>query len=286
MPVSRTTGILVVSLMLVSCATDTGDGAPLADGSAASVGAAIEAVTRFPTELDQRLWDGADLKPDVRAMSLKIVDRIVATSGIPGLVVDAVELFGSNASYEYDEASDFGIHVFTHSDTLSADLLDPVLRLLNDDVERRQEGHVTFYGVPVEVTFHGARGENYRPAAGIGQYSVSDGRWIERPVKQKDNYDRTQMTTDMTAFIGKYNDLVSGFVRDRSGFDCALFADLDADLGEYRNMGFAKGLGSRSTQNLSYRALRRINVNIPAMLDSLEDECTFAQESLGKSARG
>ncbi len=80
--------------------------------------AAIRAVTTFPTELDPRLWNGTDLKPEVREKSLTVVDRIVRTSGIPGLTVDAVELFGSNASYEYDYASDFGIHVFTHSEAL------------------------------------------------------------------------------------------------------------------------------------------------------------------------
>lgn len=52
-------------------------------------------------------------------------------------------------------------------------------------------------------------------------------------------------------------------------------------MGAYRNSDFAKGLDSRSTSNLTYWALRRINVNIPSMLDTLEDECPFTQESIG-----
>lgn len=52
-------------------------------------------------------------------------------------------------------------------------------------------------------------------------------------------------------------------------------------MGAYRDRDFAKGLGSRSTTNLTFRALRRNNVNIPTMLDVLEDECTFTQESIG-----
>lgn len=55
------------------------------------------------------------MRAGVRAMTLKVVDRVVSTSGIDGLTVDTVELFGSNASYEYDGTSDFGIHVFVHS---------------------------------------------------------------------------------------------------------------------------------------------------------------------------
>lgn len=109
-------GVLCAAVAFSGCAS--GSGAPLADGSDRSVHAAIRAVTTFPTELDPRLWNGTDLKPEVREKSLTVVDRIVRTSGIPGLTVDAVELFGSNASYEYDDASDFGIHVFTHSEAL------------------------------------------------------------------------------------------------------------------------------------------------------------------------
>jgi len=52
-------------------------------------------------------------------------------------------------------------------------------------------------------------------------------------------------------------------------------------MAAYRSSGFTEGLGSRSTQNLVYRALRRLNVSIPDMVDTLQDECTFVNESLG-----
>jgi hypothetical protein len=283
MTASRTTRALIAVLMLAGCASQpkTADELPLADASDASVTAGIEAVTRFPTELDSRLWNGTDLKPEVRERTMKIVDRVVATSGVPGLTVDAVELFGSNASYEYDDASDFGVHVFTRSATIAPEPLAKLLKLLNDDVERRQEGHILFNGVPVEVTFHSERGKSYQPSPGIGQYSISDGRWIERPVRQPDNFDRDAMAADMTRFIGAYNDLVNEYARDNKAFECSRFGDLDSEMGAYRDSDFAKGLGSRSTSNLTYRALRRINVNIPSMLDTLEDECTFTHESIG-----
>lgn len=272
-------GVVIAAMALAGCASPTGP--PLADGSDTSVQKAIAAITTFPTELDPRLWNGTDLKPEIRTMSLKVVDRIVRTSGIPGLTVEAVELFGSDASYEYDDASDFGIHVFTHSGALSPKDLDDVLGLLNDDVERRQEGRIIFAGIPLEVTFHGERGESYRPVPGIGQYSLTDDRWIEQPVEQPDRFDTRRMASDMKTFIGRHNALVSEYTRDKTGFECSRFADLDDELSDYRNTGFVNGSGSRSTENLAYRALRRINVNIPSSLDTLEDECTFTQESIG-----
>jgi len=270
-------------LILAGCAsTPHGDngGVVLADGSDASVSAAVDAITTFPTELDPRIWNGDALKPEVREKSLAIVELIMNESGIAGLTVDAVELFGSNASYEYDDTSDFGIHAFVRSSALAPEALDDSLRLLNDYVERRQEGRITFNGVVVEVTFHSERTENYRPSPGIGQYSLLQGRWIEQPVKQPDSFNRATMATDMKKFIVEYNDLVAAYDADKKGFTCSRFGDLDSEMSVYRNSGFTQGLGSRSTQNLAYRALRRLNVPIPDMVDTLEDECTFVQESI------
>ena len=271
-------------LVLVGCAAtprDEIDGVRLADGSDTSVSAAVDAITTFPTELDPRIWNGDTIKPEVRERSLAMVDRIVKESRIAGLTVDAVELFGSNASYEYDDTSDFGIHVFVRSSELNPEQLGDVLRLLNDYVERRQEGRITFNGVVVEVTFHSERTENYRPSPGIGQYSVSQARWIERPVQQANNFDRATMATDMKKFIRQYNDLATAYASDKKSFTCSRFGDLDSAMSVYRNSGFTEGLGSRSTQNLAYRALRRLNVSIPDMVDVLEDECTFVAESIG-----
>lgn len=284
MAASAIARLAATALVLAGCAAtprDETNGVPLADGSDMSVSAAVDAITTFPTELDPRIWNGDTIKPEVRERSLAIVDRIVADSRITDLTVDAVELFGSNASYEYDDTSDYGIHVFVRSSALNPEQLGDMFRLLNDYVERRQEGRITFNGVVVEVTFHGERTDNYRPSPGIGQYSVSQARWIERPVKQPNNFDRATMATDMKKFIGQYNDLATAYAADKKGFECSRFGDLDSAMSVYRNSGFAEGLGSRSTQNLAYRALRRLNVSIPDMVDDLEDECTFVAESIG-----
>jgi predicted phosphatase len=85
----------------------------------------------------------------------------------------------------------------------------------------------------------------------------------------------------MRKFIGQYNDLVTAYEADKKGFECSRFGDLDSAMSVNRNTGFTEGLGSRSTQNLAYRALRRLNVSIPDMVDVLEDECTFVAESIG-----
>lgn len=268
-------------LVLVGCGSAGQAKAPLADDSEAAVNAAVEAVTAFPTELDARLWDGMALDPQVRSAILRVVDRVVREANIAGLTVDAVDLFGSNVSYEYDDRSDVGVHVFAHAPGMTAEELSPLLALLNDQVEHHQEGRILLNGLPLEVTFHAERSANYRSLPGVGQYSVADGRWLVEPVPQRDNFDRDQMRVDAQRFIGEYNSLVREYESDKKGFDCARFGALDDDLSEYRRQGFDQNLGSRSTQNLTYRLLRRLNVSIPDMVDTLEDECTFIGDSVG-----
>jgi hypothetical protein len=80
MSASAIVRLSVAVLVAVGCAsTPRGEagGVPLADGSDASVSAAVNAITTFPTELDPRIWNGSDLKAEVREKSLAIVERIV-----------------------------------------------------------------------------------------------------------------------------------------------------------------------------------------------------------------
>jgi hypothetical protein len=274
--------VVLCSLLLVAaCGSAAEPQSSLAHDSDRAVSKAVDDITTFPTQLDPRIWDGLTMKPDVREAILRVVDRVIGETRIDGLTVDAVDLFGSNASYEYDDKSDVGVHVFLHAPGIADDELTPYMHLLNDQVERRQEGRIRFYGLPLELSFHAGRSANYQPRPGIGQYSVTDGRWVIEPVKQPDNFDRNQMKVDAKKFIGKYNDLVRRYVAGKKGFDCTRFNVLDREMADYRNQGFQQGRGSRSTQNLTYRALRRLNVEIPEMVDKLEDECMFINESVG-----
>lgn len=268
-------------LLLVACGSAEQAKAPLADDSEAAVSRAVDAITTFPEELDPRLWNGMALKPELRSAILRVVDRVARGANIEGLAIDGVDLFGSNVSYEYDDSSDVGVHVFVHKPGMAAKELNPFLELLNDQVERRQEGRILLNGLPLEVTFHAERSASYRSIPGIGQYSVADGRWLVEPVPQPDNFDPDQIKADAKRFIGEYNSLVRGYESDKKVFDCAGFGELDQKMSEYRRQGFDQNLGSRSTQNLTYRLLRRLNVSIPEMVDTLEDECTFIGESVG-----
>lgn len=245
----------------------------------------VAAISTFPTVLDPRLWNGMEMKPEIREKTLAIVDKLFRGLHLgPAVTITSVELFGSNASYEYDAAADFGVHVFVSNadePALSPEALDNLLRIYNGYVELWQEGKILFNGVPLEVVFHAEpRRASYTPRPGIGQYSISHNQWIEKPVVQESRFDRKQMLADTRRWVDRWNALVCDYAASPLTFDCARFEALDAGMRDYRSAGFTAGRGGRSTENLTYRLLRRLSVNIPDGVDNIEEVCHFRQHSV------
>jgi hypothetical protein len=245
----------------------------------------VTAMSTFPAELDPRLWNGMEMKPEIRAKTLAIVDKLFKGLRLgPAVTVTSVELFGSNASYEYDAAADFGVHVFvSNADerALSPEALKNLLRVYNGYVELWQEGKILFNGVVLEVVFHAEpRSASYKPRSGIGQYSISGNAWIEKPVVQKSRFDRKQMLADARRWVDRWNALVCEYAESPLTFDCGRFEGLDAEMRDYRSKGFIADRGGRSTENLTYRLLRRLSVNIPDGVDNIEEACHFRQHSV------
>jgi hypothetical protein len=110
------------------------------------------------------------------------------------------------------------------------------------------------------------------PRAGIGHYSISEDRWIEKPAVQQDLFDRARMTEDTLGFLAGYNALVREYFAAKPSFDCRRFKDMSSDLSTYRDEGIKKS-GIRSTENLTYRLLRRLSVNVVEEVQSLNLEC-------------
>ena len=137
---------------------------------------AIAGIVDFPKVLDPRIWT-ADfhMRPEITSRVMAIVNRQFNELNLrnKAIAIEDIELFGSNASYEYDEKADLGIHVFLSTASNPAayqgDVLDleHFMRVLNDVIELDQKGEVSFYGIPLEIMFHAVRPAGYRDSDGI-----------------------------------------------------------------------------------------------------------------------
>lgn len=271
---------------------------PFATETPEQLGQAVAGIVDFPKVLDGRVWtDDYHMRPEITARVMAIVNRQFNDLNLrnKAIAIQDIELFGSNASYEYDEKADLGIHVFlttaANPTAYQGDVLDleHFMRILNDVIELDQKGEVTFYGIPLEIVFHAVRPPGYRDSDGIPQYSVwsanasRTGRWINPqsppPVPPKDAFDTQVITAKANDFIAQYNNLAAGYFADKTSFDCGRFDDFRKALRAYRSEGINTD-GQRSNGNLTYRLLRRLSVNVPDTAADMKQECINIRDSL------
>jgi predicted nucleotidyltransferase len=237
------------------------------------------------------------MRPEVTSRAMAIVNRLFDGLHLHNKALDIadVELFGSNASFEYDEMADLSIHVFLNtarnpaSYTEDVNDLERFMKLFTDTIDLEQKGEVNFYGIPVTIAFHATRPPGFRDTDGQPQYSIwsSDasrtGRWINPknppPAPPKDAFDIGAIITKSQDFSSQYNALATAYFKDKQGFDCKQFGALNKILKAYRTDGIAED-GQRSDGNLTYRLLRRLSVDVPDTLQALDRECRNIKDSL------
>ena len=238
-------------------------------------------ISTFPTVLDPRLWQDDTLRPEVRQRVLDVTGQLFADLKLKDVRIKSVEVRGSNVSYEYDNAADFGVRVFLDTSAYKGNIDDLAARVktYNAFIEVKHEGQILLYGIPLEVNFYVIRTSRLDPVKGVGHYSITGDRWMEPPAVQDSKFDRDQMLSDIEGFTGTYNALVRAYFAGKRGFDCGQWQDFSKTLGDYRNAGIDKS-GTRSTENLVYRLMRRLNVNVVEEASALGLECRNINWSL------
>lgn len=241
----------------------------------------VTEISTFPSELDPRLWENDRLRTDVRQRTLDVVGQLFADLKLKDVTIKSVEVRGSNVSYEYDDAADFGVRVFLDTSSYGGSIEDLAARIksYNAFIEVRHEGKILLHGVPLEVNFYVIRTERLNPVKGVGHYSITGDSWMERPVEQESRFDRGQMLEDVAGFTAAYNGLVAEYFTDKRGFDCGRWTGFTKSLSAYRNDGIETS-GTRSTENLVYRLLRRLRVNVVEQSSALALECQNVHWSL------
>lgn len=254
---------------------------PLVSETPAELRQRVEEISTFPTELDPRLWRNAKLRPEVRQRVLDVVGQMFDALKLDNVSIKAVEVRGSNVSYEYDDSADFGVRVFLETSAYQGNIEDLAARVksYNAFIETQHEGQVLIHGVPLEVNFYVIRTARLDPVKGVGHYSISDDRWMEPPVVQESTFDRARMLTDIEGFTSRYNALVMEYFANKRSFNCNRWSGFSKALGGYRNAGI-EASGTRSTENLVYRLLRRLSVNVVDETSALGLECQNIHWSL------
>ena len=210
-------------------------------------------------ELNPLLWQGEELRPEVKMALLKIAKDFVEYVEVPFEVKDLV-LTGSQLGYYYTKHSDLDLHIIVDFDTVNCDReaaeLFDTKRLLY-----KKQYDISIHGVPVEVYI-----EDSNFPAVSATYSLGKGGWRVKPNSQPEKIDSAEiirMSKIWGTVIGKAiesNDLETG-------------RKVLKMLRNYRKLGL-KQTGEYGIENLVYKTLRNSKIieKLMKMIGDLHDQ--------------
>lgn len=198
----------------------------------------------FHDELNSKLWDGQNLRPEVKDQLILIAKDFLEELGVDDLDVQDITVSGSNAAYSYTPHSDLDLHILV--DLSKLDNNEIYRELFNAKKTIYNDTHnIKIHGVPVELYVQDAR----EPVVSLGEYSILKNKWLRIPTKRRANLDQT-------ATKQKYNKLKDIINRTLKSKNIIQVNKILKKIKQYRQAGLDKG-GEFGPENLAYKMLRK-----------------------------
>ena len=208
--------------------------------------------------LNQKLFDGEELKPVVAKAIMNIANEFVKELGEDGIsfTLKDVILLGSNMSYNYTKDSDLDIHLIADSSALECpkELQDKLYSAYRTIFNKNYD--ITIKGIPAEVYV-----ELDEPQAkSNGIYSLNSG-WVKKPEQQAiPDLDKEAFDEFFKFWEDRYNELINN--ENATSKDVEEYIN---DIYDERKDGIAND-GEYSLGNLLFKEVRN-----KGYLDNLKD---------------
>ena len=197
--------------------------------------------------LNQKIWDGFSLKPEVLNKLGEISDVFMETLQVPNLELADIVFTGSLANYNYTDKSDIDLHLVVDFDTLGISPEDFIQKYFNaKKTEFNQKHDITIYDYPVELYVEDINS----PAKASGRYSLLSEKWLKTP---KGFTDDQEIELENNEVLQDLVTRINAVTASKGHYD-----EADALLGEIYNLR-ASGLeheGEMSIENMIFKALR------------------------------
>ena len=209
---------------------------------------AIDTKLDYHTVLNPALWDGKELREDVKEALGKIANKFSEFIDIKQLKILDYVITGSNCAYNYTSQSDIDLHVIVDSSGLGVNpLTDPFLTAKK---ALWNTGHdITVKGFTVELYAEDANKDDNKLVA-TGVYSLLHDKWLKAPVYENIDIDDAAVQSKAEDIMHQIDYLISSKSTDQTEIDA-----LWAHLKKMRRSGLEKG-GEFSIENLAYKAVR------------------------------
>ena len=196
---------------------------------------------RFHEKLNPKLFNGLELKPEVKEKLNEIAEAFKEYLDIPEDAILDERITGSSASYNYTEYSDLDLHLIIDYEKVHEDcpLVEGYLWSYKSQFNANHD--ISIYGIPVEVYAEDSKQE----AISNGVYSLMEDRWLKEPKK----IPPTDNDEDVQA---KYQELKDAI--DKCD-DSEVANELLDKIYTMRKSGLAE-VGEFSTENMAFKLLR------------------------------
>lgn len=202
---------------------------------------------RYHSTLNKKLFNGVELKDDVRQALLRIAEQWRISAHIPQGVVKDIIMTGGNAAYNYTKYSDIDVHLVIDKKVLlkaiDADLLDDYLRTKK-----------AFWAASYNVRIKGYTVELYaqdvdEKLIAEGQYSLLHNTWIKKPHHENVSLRDPSIKRKVDEYTSTINQMIA------QGLPEEQFKIIKTKIGNMRKSGLASG-GEFSVENLAFKELR------------------------------
>ena len=221
--------------------------------------------------LNPKVWDGEELKPEIRKNLLKIADDYFESLEIPGVDIEDVTFTGSLANYNWSQYSDIDLHILIDYKEVPVDesLVQDFLRTKSSSWNQNHD--VKIYGYDVELYVQDVSEEH----VSSGVYSILKNKWLVKPEKKPIKIDNINVKLKSNRIMDDIDDLYDEMKKEKNYEEIVSKADKIKDkIKKMRQAGLDKA-GEFSVENMVFKVLRR-----NGMLDRLSDIKTIAYDKL------
>tara|TARA_R100000808_G_scaffold24228_1_gene55281 strand:+ start:1437 stop:2330 length:894 start_codon:yes stop_codon:yes gene_type:complete len=207
---------------------------------------------KLQNNLNQKIWDFMDLKPQIREKLIKIATNFFIGLGFPRELIDDITFTGSLANYNWSRYSDIDLHLlvdFTKVDE-NVKLVGEFFRAKTSIWNRKHNIKIRGYEVELYVQ------DSSEPHISTGVFSVKNDAWNIQPTKEEPEIDMGSVQIKATSLMDQI-DRIADLYDDEEYKEANQYAiKLKNRIKDFRRSGLSSG-GQYSVENIVFKVLRR-----------------------------
>ena len=205
--------------------------------------------------LEQKIWSGENLKPDIRERLTKIVEDFI--DGLPVSVnVKDITLTGSLANYNWSKYSDVDLHVIVDFDSVDENT-DLVKGFFDAQRSRWNDKHdIKVHGYDVEIYVENDKEEHLS----TGVYSIMNDEWLVHPERIERSIDLETAKKKAEDIDGRLQNIKDLYQDNEYQKVMDQVDRLKQKVKDMRSAGLESEEMEYSPENIAFKLLRRSSI--------------------------